>query len=124
MRIVLYLPYRINAVYTPTRIPQNVGGKVELEENFMASVVPQQVKPPPAMPASPMSAVPSTLLPRQLSASVPRKAKEDGPRHWTCATYVGDLNEVLGSWIWSDPLLVVVNIWGVNQLMEDICIIL
>lgn len=42
----------------------------------------------------------SALLPVQLLASVPGKASEQGP----CDPYV-DQDEILGSWLWPDPLL-------------------
>lgn len=66
-----------------------------------ASIVVQWVKLPPVKPTShtraPMGIL-DTSLPVLLPATAPSKAVEDGPRTWP-VTYLGDSDEVPGSWL-------------------------
>lgn len=45
----------------------------------------------------------------------------DGPGAWAPVTHIRDLDRVLGYWLQPGlaPTLVVVGIWGANQLMQD-----
>lgn len=41
---------------------------------------------------------------------------------WVPATHAGDSDRVWGSWLWADPVLAVVGIWGEPEDGRTLCV--
>lgn len=64
--------------------------------------------------------IPASLVSIQLPAVAPGKEVVNDPSTWVCATNMGDLGEVPGSWLQSGQVLAFVAIQGVNQRMKSL----
>lgn len=62
--------------------------------------------------------VSAALLWTLLPANVPGEATPDGLSTEAAVTHMADLEGVLGSWTLSDPVLTIIDIWGVDHWME------
>lgn len=50
-----------------------------------------------------------------LPANVPGKTTEDGPSPWGPVTHRGDVDGILGYWLWSGSAPAIAVIWGIEQ---------
>lgn len=51
------------------------------------------------------------------------EATGDGSSSWVPAAYLGDLDGVPSSWLWHDPIVVVVDVWRMNQKIKNLCLL-
>lgn len=62
---------------------------------------------------------PALLLPLILASVPPGRQANHGSSTGVPAIHVGDLDWVVGSWLWLAPTLTLVSIWGVNEYLKD-----